>query len=294
MEFDIKEFIEKLFYNRPKTSIKSDFGKALIIAGSKKYPGAAFIATKLCEFASPGYVALAVPETIYIPSVNMISPNSIHEIYSNSDDFTFTKEVENSINKYDSILFGNGINLSKENKIFLEKLLEFYTGYLVIDGTGLRLISEDTNILNKKNSKVEILLTPHLGEAKDLFKTNVSGRNLKPYLDLALDCTKKYQVNILLKSYDKALITRKCKIYNSEYLEIPSLAKAGSGDALAGLITGFLAYATKDFIYDDVIMASEALFSQAGKLIEEKYYAAGLTLDRLIEALNNIILKYKE
>lgn len=283
------EYLNKLYWQRNPQSVKSDFGKCLVIAGSKKYPGASFIACQMAELAGPGYVALAVPESIYLSSINQISPNSIHESFSVDDDFCWEEGLEARLNLYDAILFGNGVNNSLSNLHFLKNLLTKYDGNLVIDGTGLRLLADNLEILEHKNPKINILLTPHLGEASHLLKCSNTSRNPLDYLNLALDFANKYQVNILLKSYSQILVLKNQKYLQSTYKPIPALAKAGSGDALAGLITGFLAYATKIYSYEEVIFKSDSFFHLLG-IVAQDQYSSGLTSSHILaEALVEIV-----
>ena len=263
---DLKRFLEisyKLYLHRDLNSIKSDFGKALIIGGSKKYPLSVIIASKCAYVSSNGYTALSIPDSIYIPVVSQMNPTHIIELLDNNDDSFLSKQDLYQLNKYDSILFGNGILSSDENLKFLEKLIECYENNLVIDATGLMLLSRNLDILKKKNNKSKILLTPHLGEASFLLRTKKEGRNPILYREEAIEFCKKYNVNMLLKSSSSLYVNEKGETFESSYKETTNLAKAGSGDGLAGYIVGLLSYATKIIDYDDVIMFSDNMIHSA-------------------------------
>lgn len=283
------DYLNRLYWQRAPQSVKGDFGKCLIIAGSKKYPGASFIACRFAELAGPGYVALAVPNSIYLSSINAISPNSIHELMSLDDDFFWQTGLEVTLNQYQAILFGNGINASATNLNFLENLLVKYEGNLVIDGTGLTLLAQNLSLLANKNSNLKILLTPHLGEATKLLKCDNSSRNPLAYLKLTQEFAYKYQVSVLLKSYMQILVLPSKEYLQSTFGPIPGLAKAGSGDALAGLITGFLAYAVKYYHYEEVIYQSDKLFHLMGIMATKKYSSGLVNSDVLKESLITIV-----
>lgn len=287
------KFINQLYWQRDPQSNKSDYGRCLIIAGSKKYPGASFIATKFAELAGPGYVALAVPESIYQAAVTMISPNSIHEDFSLNDDFIWDNNLTSTLNVYNAILFGNGINASLSNVTFLENLLKYYEGNLVIDGTGLRLVANNKSLLENINPRCKVLLTPHLGEAQALLNVAKKSRNVNDYVEEAKQFADKYGITILLKSYADVLVSPSNKLMSTEYVEIAGLAKAGSGDALAGLITGYLAYALKFFAYDDIISYADDLFHLVGLVAEQKYSAGLLNYNILSKILEKTIRSAK-
>ena len=90
---DYKLFLKKLYLNRKVNSIKSDYGKCLIIGGSKKYPGAPIIACLMAELTNCGYSAISVPSTIYNNAVNLVSPNTTHEVFSIDDDFYYSDDI---------------------------------------------------------------------------------------------------------------------------------------------------------------------------------------------------------
>ena len=263
---DYKLFLNKLYLNRKVNSIKNDYGKCLIIGGSKKYPGAPIMACLMAELTNCGYSAISVPSTIYNNAVNLVSPNTIHEVFSIDDDFYYSDDILN----YDSILFGNGININKNNHNLLIKIIEKYSNNLIFDGGALELLSKNNDILLNKKPNLNILLTPHLGEANKLFNINIKSRNSFDYLDYAIKYAKKYNVNILLKSYNSLYVNYKGDYYKSNYKETPILAKAGSGDSLAGLLCGFLAYGTNYFNYDELIVEVDNLFHNLANLISLK------------------------
>lgn len=280
-------FFEDIYFNRKPDSIKSDFGKTLIIAGSKKYPGASFIASQFAELAGVGYVALSVPETIYNIAASKVSNNIIYEFFSSGDDFKWSNDYNNVIKGYNSVLFGNGVNDSPLNLVFLKNLIATANN-LVIDGTGLSIIANNVEIL-KRDNKNKILLTPHLGELKRLLKIDDCSRNPNDYLLKCKEFCQKYNVNVLIKSYSSILVLDNQTFLNSNYAPTPSLARAGSGDALAGYITGLLAYATAKFDYQMVIMEADKAIHEAAMKFSKINSDGTLNSNKLSMALEDLI-----
>lgn len=280
-------FFKDIYFNRKPDSIKSDFGKTLIIAGSKKYPGASFIASQFAELAGVGYVALSVPETIYNIAASKVSNNIIYEFFSSGDDFKWSNDYNKVINGYNSVLFGNGVNDSISNLVFLKNLIATANN-LVIDGTGLNIIANNVEIL-KRDNKNKILLTPHLGELKRLLKIDDCSRNPNDYLLKCKEFCQKYNVNVLIKSYSSILVLDNQTFLNSNYAPTPSLARAGSGDALAGYITGLLAYATTKFDYQMVIMEADKAIHEAAMKFSKINSDGTLNSNKLSMALEDLI-----
>lgn len=280
-------FFKDIYFNRKPDSIKSDFGKTLIIAGSKKYPGASFIASQFAELAGVGYVALSVPETIYTIAASKVSNNIIYEFFSSGDDFKWSDDYNKVIKGYNSVLFGNGVNDSISNLVFLKNLIATANN-LVIDGTGLNIIANNVEIL-KRDNKNKILLTPHLGELKRLLKIDDCSRNPNDYLLKCKEFCQKYNVNVLIKSYSSILVLENQTFLNSNYAPTPSLARAGSGDALAGYITGLLAYATTKFDYQMVIMEADKAIHEAAMKFSKINSDGTLNSNKLSLVLEDLI-----
>lgn len=254
---NLDTFIKDFYYQRSEEAIKSDFGKVLIIAGSLKYPGASFLATTFANLAPLGYLGIMVPNSIYLASLNNVSFNVIHELSELENDF---KNSNLNFNYYNSILFGNGVNNSLENGCFLKDLLLKFTGELVIDATGLTLLKENLDLLLK--SKANIFLTPHLKELSELLDIDLKGKDATLYLDETINFAKKYKVNILIKSYNQILVLKDGRYLILNTKKTSALAKAGSGDCLAGLLTGFLAH-KNNYQYEDIISFVAELYNKA-------------------------------
>lgn len=279
--------INEIYFKRDPKGIKSDYGKVLIIAGSKKYPGAAFIASKFAELSGVGYVGLSVPNAIYDASVIKTSANVVHELLACDDDFLWNENYAEIIKGYNSILFGNGVNLSASNLSFLASLLNTASS-LVIDGTGLGLVAKNVLILNRKITN-KVLLTPHIGELKKLLCVDIDSRNPIDYLDKTISFCKNYKVNVLIKSYISILVLEDGTYIESEYRPTPSLSRAGSGDALAGYIAGLLAYVPAKYPYHEVITEADKIIHQAAYQFEFANNQATINSDKLAAALEGVI-----
>lgn len=268
MTMELNKVIHLLYIDRREDSIKNDFGKGLIIGGSLNYPNSVILASEFATISGNGYTALAVCKSIYPSIISRCHPSCIYEISESDESISFSKAKQlEIIKKYNAILFGNGVIESKENRELLIYLLNNYEGNLIIDATGLTILSK----LYIDHFKPKVLLTPHLGEAKKLFKVSLPSRNIDDYLIYAKEYCLKHHCSILLKSYQSVLIDENGKITKCDYLPTPSLAKAGSGDGLAGFLLGLLSYADKIIDYNDVIIFADTLIHKAAKKAEENF-----------------------
>lgn len=275
---------EKLHNDRKTDSIKTDYGKCLIIAGSLNYPLSGLIVGKASLTTGCGYITYLLTSfnrDAYLTRAHLSSTF----VNCNSDNNSFLID-ENfaSILKYDAISFGNGIEDSKENLLFLEKLIKEYTKTLIIDATGIKVFRK-LNLDNILNHKCKIILTPHLLEADYLFDCDLKkDRDSLLYKNITCDFSKKYDLYLLIKSHNSLIVYQDDYIVNT--FDTPSLAKAGSGDFYTGLLLGYLAYQKMSIV--DTISFTDNLFHYVAKELEKEKKIGLITIDDIFKKLMNI------
>lgn len=142
-------------------------------------------------------------------------------------------------------MIGCGLSTTEEaEKIFKDTLSLVNNIPVVIDADGL-------NILAKKNIKLpeKVILTPHPKEASRLLACSLD-EVLNDMEAAAKAITQKYNCVTVLKSH-RTIVTDGVNIYHN-VTGNSALAKAGSGDVLAGMIAGLLAQEMN--IYDASVL----------------------------------------
>ncbi len=226
---------------RDECANKATYGRTLIIGGSLEFLGAVLLCASSCLKSGVGYVSLGVEKKTYPYYAGKI-PEVIYEIF---DKFGDKKVLERVVKKYDSIVFGNGIENSKRSQKTLKYLLENYEKRLLIDATGLTILKEiGLDLLIK--SKAQIVLTPHMKEFSILFDMNIKNKVANDFMLETKKIAKKYHIVLVLKDA-KCVVTDGVRYFvvtsgNS------SLAHAGTGDVVAGFIGGLLAYSKDELI----------------------------------------------
>ena len=211
---------------RKQNSNKGTFGKVLNFAGSKNYIGAAYLSTVSILKTGAGFAALASEKEI-IRSVSTLLPEAVYLSRS---------EGLRNIKQYSTILLGCGLGLqAASRKLFKDtiKQLQKETIPVVIDADGL-------NILAKTNIKLpqKLIITPHPLEAARLLECKLEDI-LSDLEGTAKKLAKKYDCVAVLKTH-RTIICEGEKIFVNQHGN-SALAKAGSGDVLAGIIAGLLA-----------------------------------------------------
>ncbi|RBA29683.1 NAD(P)H-hydrate dehydratase [Flavobacterium tibetense] len=214
--------IQNLYKKRQLHSHKGSHGHALLIAGSENKMGAAIIASKAC--LRSGVVLLTVA---FYPENKSVLFNSIPEaMYANSC-------VMNDLSPYQAIGIGPGIGVGE---ISLQYIYELYENKLpvVFDADALNVIAKYK--IDWKNFNFPFVLTPHPKEFDRLFGEHHSEFERR---NIAIQKAKDLNCVIVLKGH-KTFITDGIQTFENTTGN-SGLAKGGSGDALTGMITSFLA-----------------------------------------------------
>ena len=214
--------IKNIYKKRPCDSHKGTHGHALLIAGSSDKMGAAIIAAKACLRSGVGLLTVA-----FYPEQKNVLFNSIPEaMYANFC-------VMNDLSPYQAIGIGPGIGV---DEISLQYIYELYENKLpvVFDADALNLIAKYKIDWNHFN--FPFVLTPHPKEFDRLFGEHHSESERR---NTAIQKAKDLNCVIVLKAH-KTFITDGTQNFENTTGN-SGLAKGGSGDALTGMITSFLA-----------------------------------------------------
>ena len=215
---DIKSF-HKVFH---KFSHKGDFGRVLLIGGSKGKAGAIVLASTAALRAGSGLVHAYIDE-----SERVILQSAVPEV------MVAGKEEIESLEKFDAIGIGPGWG-QEVDLVFYGNLLKAYNKPMVIDADGINLLATDPDLipLIPKGS----ILTPHIKEFQRL--TGRASNHLER-LQKAKDFAIQYGLYLVLKgAYTSISCPDGKQFFNSSGNKY--MATAGSGDVLTGIITSFL------------------------------------------------------
>ncbi len=226
-----RNLIQDNWVRRTKFSHKGSFGHALTIAGSKGKAGAGVLATKAVLKSGAGLVTAYVPESNYT-IMQTAFPEAMVLIDPSSDFFSV---LPRDLSIYKAIGIGCGIGTEKETQAVLKLLLQETTCPLVIDADALNILAENKTWLNFLPPST--IFTPHPREFDRLTQKHASSQE-RIISQIAFSV--KYQVYCVLKGAHTSISTPEGRVfYNSTGNN--GMATAGSGDVLAGIITGLLA-----------------------------------------------------
>lgn len=269
-----EDILHKVIKIRPEISHKGTFGRAVLIGGNPQYGGAILMSTEACVYSGAGLTTVITAEKNHAPLHTRLPEAMVV-------DFHEDELIQTVLEQADVVLIGPGLGLDKAALSLLKRILKTQQAeqWLVIDGSAITLFSEYKLSLK---FPAQTVFTPHQAEW-----TRLSGLSFVEQTD---ENNRAQQAllgaKIVLKSH-RTTIYDEAVAYYQNPLGNPGMATGGTGDTLAGMITGFLAQFDKTI---DTIAAAVYLHSLIGDDLAKKNYVVLPTL--ISEALPRYMKKY--
>ena len=227
------ELVLSLLPDRNPWGHKGNFGKLLLLCGSRGYTGAAFFAAMGALRAGAGLVFLGVPESIYgIEAVKLNEP----VIFPLPDaggrlSADAVPEILSRLPRMDAVLVGPGLGQSEGTLAVVRAVLEKAECPVVVDADGINVLRAHRDLL--RGRKLSTILTPHDGEFARL--GGVIGEDR---MAAAAALAEELGCVVLLKGHETCITDGIDGYINPT--GNPGMAVGGSGDVLAGVITALL------------------------------------------------------
>ena len=234
-----KELISGFEPQRPDDGHKNTFGTALICAGSEYMSGAAVMAAGAALRTGAGLVRV-FSEDKTLDAVRVNEPCALLSLRP-SETADLLRKAKELCKSSSAVLIGSGIPEDhKDMEALTFRFIENAAG-LVLDAGALTGRPDVWARLAEglKTRKVPAVITPHIGEFARLLRLSNS-EVIEKADELAAEFAKDNNCVVVLKNAKTLIATPDRKLYVNDAPN-SGLAKGGSGDVLAGLITGFLA-----------------------------------------------------
>lgn len=227
------EQVNKCLPDRDPWGHKGDFGKVLLLCGSRGYTGAAFLSAMGALRSGAGLVFLGVPESIYaIEAVKLNEP----VVFPLSDrDGMLSKQaipaILERIPKMDAVLIGCGLGIGEDTGTVVKAVLENARCPVVVDADGISLLKAHKDVLRGRSAAT--ILTPHDGEF-----ARIGGTIGQDRMASAGEFARKHNCIVLLKGHRTCITDGNMGYCNTT--GNPGMAVGGSGDVLSGIIVSLL------------------------------------------------------
>ncbi len=274
---------------RPIESHKGDFGRILIVAGSRGMSGAAILAGSAALRGGAGLVRVAVPETI------LESVASGHPCYMTLPlpadtqgrlDRSAWLTLESVLAQQDVLAIGPGLGGGENVQALVHRLIQEFSGPVVLDADGLNALVGQTECL--RNPAGPRILTPHPGELARLLQIDTRTLQAKR-ADYARDFAREFGVVLVLKGH-ASIITDGTRVALNTTGN-PGMASGGTGDVLTGLVAALLGQGFEPFAAGQL---GAYLHGDAGDLARDALGEVSLLATDLLDFLPQAIRKYRE
>lgn len=285
------EMVSDLLPARPADAHKGTFGTLLVAAGSIGYTGAALLAGKSAYRAGAGLVRMAVPGALH-PILAGVFPEATWILLPTEKGVIAEHAAEmllKNLERVTALLLGPGLGEEETTGKFIEALLNGTSGRkpaapigfvrrdsvqsepesstalppMIVDADGLRHLAKLTDW--HKRLPAGSILTPHPGEMAAL--TGLEKDQIQAdRLAIAAQYAAAWGHVVVLKGAFTVIAAPDGRVTVIP-VATPALARAGTGDVLAGLIGGLRAQGMDAY---EAAIAGAWIHAQAGLLATER------------------------
>lgn len=212
---------------------KGCFGKILLLCGSVGFTGAAALAAKAALRSGAGLVFLGVPQSIYAIEAIKLDEAIVFPLPEEDGKLSerALDEILRRLPQMDAILIGPGLGQSCGVLTVVRKVLEAFSGPVIVDADGINVLSTHRDIL--RGRKAPTIVTPH-----DVEFSRLGGYIGNNRAESAASLARELGCIVLLKGH-RTVITDGAVCYTNQTGN-PGMAVGGSGDVLAGIIVSLL------------------------------------------------------
>ena len=222
-----------LLPDRDPWAHKGNFGKILLLCGSRGYTGAAYLAAMGALRVGAGLVFLGVPESIY--EIEAVKLNEAIVFPLPDENGKLSKdaiaEILQRLQNVDAVLIGCGLGQCEDVEFVVKEVLRNAACPVVLDADGINVIAQHMDVV--RGRKYPTILTPHDGEFK-----RFAGKIGEDRMQTAANAALQNNCIVLLKGHETCITDGSVHYINCT--GNPGMAVGGSGDLLSGMIVGLM------------------------------------------------------
>lgn len=258
---------------------KNERGYVMIVAGSREMPGAVLLAATAALRAGAGKLAIATAASVAaqigvaVPEARVIGLPETPDGGLVADN---AAEVHKLCRQASAVLIGPGMQDETACCQLVRALLPHCTdGPLILDAAGMTIVSHDSNCGAETDPagfrfQSPTLLTPHAGELARLTGADKQDIQAQPEAAARL-AAQRWHATVALKGAITVIADVNAQQWRHEGGNT-GLAISGSGDVLAGIITGL---AARGASLEQAAAWGVALHAMAGEQLALKHGPLG-------------------
>lgn len=274
-----KADISGLLPVRRADSHKGSYGKVLMITGSRGMAGASYLSARAAYAAGAGLVQIYTADDNR-DVIQQLLPEAIVSCYRDYD----CEQLTDLLEWADVVCIGCGLGRSQVSEKLLLHTLKETDIPCVIDADGLNILSRHMEAL--RHSRASVIVTPHMKEMSRLVGRTVA-EIADTRIQTAREFAKEYGAVCVLKD-SRTVVAREGRHTFINLAGNNAMAKAGSGDVLAGVITGLAAQGMTVF---DSAAAGVFLHACGGDEARDEKGVYSVLARDLIAGIEKVLLK---
>jgi NAD(P)H-hydrate epimerase len=264
---------------RAADSHKGDYGRALLVGGSRGMAGAIALAGMATLRTGAGLVSLAVPESCLDTVAGFEPCYTTYPLPADSAgrlDRPARRRLAELTEQATTLACGPGLGRSEPLAHLVGWLYRSIDKPLVVDADGLNALAASSEGLAQPAGPR--VLTPHPGEFRRLLAA--AGRTADDFAPAARELARQHEIVIVLKGH-RTLITDGYRSVHNRTGN-PGMATGGTGDVLTGMITALLCQGLNPF---EAAVLGVHVHGLAGDLAAEQLTQFAMTARDLIERI---------
>lgn len=272
--------LKEVYKPRPDWSHKGDFGKLLVIGGSRRYTGAPALCALAALRAGCDLTRIACPESIS-GVIASFSPNLIAEPLEG--DYIKLSSIDILLrlaDSFDAVCIGSGLGRMSDTMQTVLEFLENVKKPCVVDADAIHAVAYHIKRIFPQKGK-SLVLTPHSYEFFSL--TRIKPRPDKSRVGLVQECAKKLGTTIILKGHRDVISDGDNVAVNAT--GNPYMTVGGTGDVLTGICGALLSRGIAPY---KAACAAAYVAGAAGDLAA-KEKGPGLLATDVIEKIPDVI-----
>ena len=283
-----KPYVKNCFKKRSINSNKGSCGRQLNICGSYLMPGAAVICAQSALKTGVGLLKCAFPKSIYnVMTAHLVQP--IFSPMSENENKTFSMgdltHILEELRWADSVALGCGIGNNDDTQVLCNQIIKESNVPVILDADGINSIIPNIDVL--KDSKAQLVLTPHPGEMARLINEDISYVQSNR-IDTARAFAKEYNCIVVLKGAN-TVVTDGIEVFVNTTGNA-GMAMGGTGDMLTGMIASFAAQGIAPF---DAAKCAVYIHGLCGDITAQEISQRGMTVKDMLELLGALMSEFE-
>ncbi|MEP7118505.1 MAG: NAD(P)H-hydrate dehydratase [Acidobacteriota bacterium] len=233
-----RDYVRALVEPRGPDAHKGDFGRVLIVGGSRGMTGAAVLAARGALRAGAGRVTVATPASVQLVVAAQGAEFMTRGLLE-SDGMCRLEAVDEVLaHAAEVVAVGPGLGVGPAVTAFVRELIDRCSSPLILDADALNACAGAPALLAGRDDR-PVIITPHPGEMARLLgcsTADVQGNRL----GVAVEFATTHGVYVVLKGYRTIVALPDGQAFVNP-TGTPGMAKGGSGDVLTGMLAAWLA-----------------------------------------------------